>query len=112
MDERERETRFNLEMGAKIRSLRADAGLVQAQLAQLVGVSRASISNIEAGSQAPPPYRLARIAQALEVSVGELIPATDETDPLPMTSDFADALASVMAQANRLSKDGGRHGQG
>ncbi|MBR7829909.1 helix-turn-helix transcriptional regulator [Actinospica sp. MGRD01-02] len=112
MDERERETRFNLEMGSRIRALRGGAGLVQAQLAQMAGVSRASISNIEAGSQAPPPYRLARIAHALNVSVGELIPATTEISPPPLTSEFADALASVMAQADRLSEDGEAGGQG
>ena len=110
MDERDRETRFNVEMGSKIRYLRGEAGLVQAQLAQMAGVSRASISNIEAGTQAPPPYRLARIAQALSVDVADLVPRADKAVQPALTSNFADALANVMAEANKQSDGGERRG--
>src|SRR5689334_6504280 len=106
MDERSREIRFNVGMGERIRSGRREAGLVQAQLAQMVGVSRASITNIEAGTQAPPPYRLARIADALSVSVADLIPATGELGERTLPPSFADAFASVTAVADQQSGKG------
>lgn len=112
MDERDREARFNVELGKNIRRLRQDAGLVQAQLARMTGVSRASITNVEAGSQAPPPYRLARIAEALNVRVAELMPEIREIGKAPLTSNFADALASVIAQADKQTEEGGYRGQG
>lgn len=110
MDEQDPEDRYNIKMGKKIRSLRAEAGLVQAQLAQMAGVSRASITNIEAGTQAPPPYRLARIAEALNVRVGALMPEISEIGQPSLTSSFADAYASVMAQANKQLEEGKRRG--
>ncbi|WP_194915348.1 helix-turn-helix domain-containing protein [Catenulispora rubra] len=112
MDERDREAQFNLELGRNIRRLRLDAGLVQAQLARMTGVSRASITNVEAGSQAPPPYRLARIAEALGVRVAELMPEISEIGQPPLTPSFANALASVMALADRQAEEGGHLGPG
>jgi transcriptional regulator with XRE-family HTH domain len=112
MDERNREARFNAGMGEKIRVLRHEAGLVQAQLAQMVGVSRASITNIEAGTQAPPPYRLARIAEALHVRVADLIPDTSEIGEPTLPQSFADAFASVTAEADKQSRRRGAHGSG
>jgi transcriptional regulator with XRE-family HTH domain len=112
MDERDREAQFNVELGKNIRRLRRDAGLVQAQLAQMSGVSRASITNVEAGSQAPPPFRLARIAEALKVRVAELMPEISEIGQPPLASSFANALASVMAQADKQAKEEEPLGEG
>jgi len=112
MDERDREARFNVVMGEKIRALRREAGLVQAQLAQMAGVSRASITNIEAGTQAPPPYRLARIANALKVHVANLVPGTSELGEPTLPPSFADAFASVTAVADKQSGESDVHGTG
>lgn len=112
MDERDREARFNVLMGERIRILRREAGLVQAQLAQMAGVSRASITNIEAGTQAPPPYRLARIADALKAPVADLVPETSELGAQALPPSFADAFASVTAMADRQSEGKDAHGTG
>lgn len=46
----EAERPFLLELGAELRRLRHDAGLSQAELAHLVGVTRHHVAHIEAGS--------------------------------------------------------------
>jgi transcriptional regulator with XRE-family HTH domain len=108
VDELDQEDRFNQRMGARIRAARKDADLVQAQLAQMVGLSRASITNIEAGSQAPPPYKLALIADVLKVSPADLLPDLDGVDS-GMPEHLAEALASVTSAASEV--EGGSHGQ-
>jgi transcriptional regulator with XRE-family HTH domain len=111
MDEREREDVYNVAMGKKIRSVRNEVGLVQAQLAQMAGVSRASITNIEAGTQATPPYRLARIAEALRVPVAKLLPELREIGRPAAVPQFDDALAGVQAYLAAASKGGDGDGQ-
>ena len=92
MDDRNREGQFNVRLGEKIRSRRREAGLVQAQLAQMSGLSRASVTNIEAGTQAPPPFRLALIADALRVQVTDLVPTLAEIGAPTLPDGFAAAL--------------------
>lgn len=111
MSGNDQEELFNHRMGMKIRALRLDAGLVQAQLARMSGLSRASITNIEAGAQAPPPYRLALIAQALKCDPAELLPSLAEIagGKPALPQHLAEALASVTSAAEQMRK--GRHGQ-
>jgi transcriptional regulator with XRE-family HTH domain len=112
MNDHDRELQFNVRLGEKIRNLRREAGLVQAQLAQMVGLSRASVTNIEAGTQAPPPYRLALIADALRVHAADLMPMLGEVGELELPPRFADAFASVTAKANKQGRKGTPRGQG
>jgi transcriptional regulator with XRE-family HTH domain len=112
MNDPNRETRFNVSLGEKIRDRRREAGLVQAQLAQMVGLSRASVTNIEAGMQAPPPYRLALIADALRVHVADLMPMLGEVGEPELPRRFADAFASVTAEADKQAREGTPRGQG
>jgi transcriptional regulator with XRE-family HTH domain len=112
MGQEDREDRFNKQMGLKIRAARKDAGLLQSQLAQLAGLSRASITNIEGGSQAPPPYRLILIAEALKVDPSALLPKSSEigsTSPT-MPKHLAEALASVTSAARKVEE--ARRGEG
>jgi transcriptional regulator with XRE-family HTH domain len=106
MHDRNREARFNVRLGEKIRSRRRAAGLVQAQLAQMSGLSRASVTNIEAGTQAPPPYRLALIAEALKVRVSDLVPTLDEIGEPALPDSFAAAFARVTAEADKQAGKG------
>ncbi|MEV0168780.1 helix-turn-helix domain-containing protein [Nonomuraea fuscirosea] len=111
MSAQDQEERFNRQMGMKIRAARLEAGLVQGQLARLAGLSRASITNIEAGAQAPPPYRLSLIAQALKVETGSLLPSFDEVavGKETMPQHLADALASVTSAAREIMES--QHGE-
>jgi transcriptional regulator with XRE-family HTH domain len=73
---------FYKELGKKIAAARRiRAGLTQARLAAAVGLSRASIVNIEAGRQPVAVHHLVMIAAQLGLSVGDLIP---RASPMPV----------------------------
>jgi transcriptional regulator with XRE-family HTH domain len=64
---------FLTEVGARIRLLREAAGMTQQQLAELVGMMRTSVANVEAGRQNLPLDRLGRFADALGVPPAALV---------------------------------------
>ncbi|MFG2351504.1 helix-turn-helix domain-containing protein [Streptomyces phaeochromogenes] len=106
MDERA----FNVGIGQRVRAARLRAELTQELLARKTGLTRGSITNIESGVQAPPPYRLARIAAALSVEPADLLPPLEplgHASDLP--SDLADVVASLVSAADAME---GRDGQG
>lgn len=57
------------EMAEKVRTLRTDRGLSQAELGELVGISRQSITEIERGTKVPRAKTLRRILEVLGVEV-------------------------------------------
>lgn len=65
--------RTNLHVGARIRLARETAGATQTALAQLAGVSRATLSRIELGQQDATIPTMLAIAKALDLSVGALL---------------------------------------
>jgi len=67
-------------VGRKIREARqrTSGNLSQQKLADRLGVSRASIVNIEAGRQHAPLYLLWQIADALNTDLPLLLPRRDE----------------------------------
>lgn len=67
-------TRFYLEVGKAIRVARQKEKLNQKELSHKVGMSRASIVNIEKGRQHPPLHQLWQFSNALKVSIYDLIP--------------------------------------
>jgi transcriptional regulator with XRE-family HTH domain len=60
-------------MGARIRSLRQDAGLTMVRLAEATGVSQPFLSLVERGHARPGLATLARLAEALGVPSGSLL---------------------------------------
>ena len=64
--------------GRLVSDRRKGAGLSQKALADSLGLSRASITNIERGKQAVQLHLIFKIANVLRVDVRELIPALDE----------------------------------
>lgn len=61
-------------VGAEIRRRRERMGKTQDELAIRVGLSRASVANLEAGRQAVPLHHLVEVAAALGVSAADLLP--------------------------------------
>jgi transcriptional regulator with XRE-family HTH domain len=61
-------------VGRRIRALREKKRFTQGELAQATGLTRTSITNLEAGMQRPPLETLYRIAKVFEVEIGALIP--------------------------------------
>ncbi len=83
-------------VGERIARARSATGRSQAKLALKVGVTRASIVNIEHGRQRAPLHLLWQIAAALEVEVTRLIPSPAEllarSAPVQLTPEI---LASI-----------------
>jgi len=73
------------EIGRRIREARGE--VTQERLASECGLSRTSITNIEAGAQQPPIHVLWRIADSLNVPICSLLPESSPTPrrdtPLP-----------------------------
>jgi transcriptional regulator with XRE-family HTH domain len=65
-------------MKMRISQIRESLGVTQEQLGEAVGLSGACISRIETGLQSKTFDRLARIAEALGVTVPELFDLGDE----------------------------------
>ena len=61
-------------IGEKITHYRKKKRISQSDFAELVGLSRSSISNIEKGRQSAPVHVLSDIAKALEVDLYDVIP--------------------------------------
>ena len=60
--------------GQLVRRHRDRLNLSQAQIADAVGLTRASVANIETGRQRIPLHQLFRLAGALQVDVDALLP--------------------------------------
>ena len=60
-------------MHFSVQNFREEKGLTQLELAKRSGVSQSSISLIEKGERAPTVFVAKRIADALEMTVDELI---------------------------------------
>jgi transcriptional regulator with XRE-family HTH domain len=105
--------RFYREFGARVRELRGTA-VTQQELARRVGLSRASIANVERGAQRLPLHMIAVFADALSVSPQELLPtqfAAADPDLTPVmklgiTDEGLTALRLVLRKAARVGADG------
>jgi len=62
-------------VGDRIRARRKTLGLTQAQLAQRLEISRASLANIETGRQSVLVHNLYSIARAIDLTPESLLPA-------------------------------------
>jgi len=62
-------------LGSLVRQHRKRLDMRQEALGELIGLSRASIANIETGRQHIPLHHLYRLAQALKVDPQTLLPA-------------------------------------
>ncbi|MFO7711739.1 MAG: DUF4065 domain-containing protein [Dehalococcoidia bacterium] len=69
-----------IDIGSRIRDLRIGTGLSQQRLAELVGVSRPAISQMESGGRKVSADELARLADALNVSADSLLNRKREPD--------------------------------
>ena len=77
MDETELYARF----GQLVRLHRERLALNQGEIGRAIGLSRASIANIETGRQRIPLHHLYSLARVLKVDVHALLPETGEESP-------------------------------
>ena len=81
--------RLYQEFGRRLRSAREGAGLSQQILAERVGLSRTSITNIERGRQHVALHMLFRLASALGKEPSDLLPV----EAVPAEEEAVDATA-------------------
>lgn len=70
------------EIGTRIRSARKQEGWSQVDLGEVVGLTRSSIANIEAGRQHAPVHVVVLIAHTLNIPVETLLPSGSKLDSL------------------------------
>jgi transcriptional regulator with XRE-family HTH domain len=99
-------SRSELQVAKAIRSLRLRTGLSQRQLALRMGVPRTYVSQIENEKATPTLSSLARLAQALEVSVPDLLhecgPSRDEEIKELLTDPFISELVEFTSKLNTM----------
>lgn len=91
--------RLYQEVGRRVRARRKVKGLSQENLGAEVGISRASIVNLEKGRQRPPLHVLWEIAERLSVDPSELIPTRAEfhlgSEAISMSPELAAHLKKM-----------------
>jgi transcriptional regulator with XRE-family HTH domain len=80
---------FYREFGRRLREARRSVGMTQAVLADSVGLSRTSITNIERGKQHIPLHLLPELAAALGDDALGLVPPLANGTLKPMIADLS-----------------------
>jgi transcriptional regulator with XRE-family HTH domain len=88
-------------VGSKVRSARIAAGVSQTLLATRVGLTRSSITNIEAARQRVPLYHFVLISRALNKEISELLPE----NPKSNDSHVSLAIEEKMADSPATTRD-------
>lgn len=91
----------------QMREIRKAKGLTMKQLGQIVGVAEVTISTYERGRSKPPLDVLVAIADALDVSLDQLVRGK-EKEPSPenrerLEGSTADALATLSPEAREIA---------
>ena len=91
-------SRSEVQVAQAIRSLRQHSGLSQRQLALRMGVPRTYVSKIENEKATPTLSSLARLAEALEVSVCDLLSACSPARQTEIDELLGDPFIAEMAE--------------
>ncbi len=106
MVEAESTSRSEVQVAKAIRSLRQRSGLSQRQLALRMGVPRTYVSKIENEKATPTLSSLARLAQALEVTVPDLLhecgPSREDEITELLTDPFVAELVEFTSKLNTM----------
>ena len=93
-------------VGSAIRSLRRERGLSQEALADLANIDRSYMSSVERGLRNISVLNIARIAQALNVPLRDLIAPREMTRPsvnTPVVETLPEPIASEWEPGRYLS---------
>ena len=66
--------KINIKLGKKIKKLRKEQKISQEELADKADIHRTYMGKIERGESNPPVHTVSKIAKALKVNAGELLP--------------------------------------
>jgi transcriptional regulator with XRE-family HTH domain len=90
-------------LGGNIRRERAERDLNQSELADRVGLSRTSITNVELGRQALSVHQLFDFANALGVPAAQLLP-TQWPQKASQGAEYSAELAELVAKLRTKSR--------
>jgi len=94
--DQDQEGQAAMALGERIRQLRKEAGLSQAELADKIGADPGRVSRYEAGRITPSAEALVRLAETLNVSIAHLLVDGIPRRPLHSAQDaLGDRLAAV-----------------
>lgn len=94
-----------MDFGRKLKELRTQAKMTQAQLAARIGVTKSVISFYELQERAPSPDVLRKYARIFHVSADYLL-GLDETEKIDVSDLSKDDIAILRAMAESLRRKG------
>lgn len=74
----------DIEIGKRIKILREENSLTQKQLAEMVMISPSSITRLEAGKTMVSVFTMIKIAEALKVSIADILETSDNNRTLEL----------------------------
>ena len=80
----------NLNIGQVIRSYRGDRGLSQGDIERRTGLLRCYLSRVENGHTVPSLETLAKIAEAMEITLADFFPGTETARDCQMRNMLAE----------------------
>ena len=92
-----------MEFGKKLKELRTNAGLTQAQLGSLIGVTKSVISFYELQERSPSPDVLIKLSQIFHVSTDYLLGLT-VNETVDVSGLDSEDVALIRSVADRLRK--------
>src|SRR5690242_10862645 len=98
-------------IGKAVQSARLTHDLTQDDLAALVGLTRTSIVNLEAGRQRSPVHVLYLIAEKLDIPIHDLLPEIEQVGEVVEVKLGAQKLILTVAEANELRRQLNRSGE-
>jgi DNA-binding XRE family transcriptional regulator len=100
----EEEKKFYLRIGENIKRSRETANLRQEEFAIMLGLSRASIVNIEKGRQSPSLYLIVKATHILKVSIEDLVGEVYNKN-MTADSDLSDSVKRKIKLAEQELND-------
>jgi transcriptional regulator with XRE-family HTH domain len=96
----------NIQFGERLSSVRRSRRLSQADLGKRIGLSRATIANLEAGNQNVQLHQVYAVAKALDAPIDEFLPAAQAVTEHYTPSDNRDEFFLQHARRQLLNAFG------
>ncbi len=96
----------NVDIGNVIRSYRAERGLSQGDIERRTGLLRCYLSRVENGHTVPSLETLAKIAEALDITLADFFPGSEtpsERDAQKMLGELSDDEVRFLAEIKKYS---------
>jgi len=84
--------------GERLKQARLENGLTQAQLAEMIGVAKTTLTGYEKGGREPDLYKIEALSKALNISADKLIMG-DRSTCVSLYANWSDPLVSAYASA-------------